>query len=76
MERDALETYVDAAAAALALPLRPEHRPGVLAQFAEAAAQARLVDGQALQRDDEPAPVFVPVAPLAAPLRERRRPLK
>jgi hypothetical protein len=73
MERDRLEAYVDAAAAALALPLRPEHRPGVLEYFELAAGMAELVNAQSFRHDDDPAPVFVPVDPLAAPLRERKR---
>ena len=35
-----IESYVDAAAAALALPLSPAHRPGVLRYFALAAEGA------------------------------------
>ena len=76
MERARLEAYADAAAAALALPLAPEHRPGVLAWLELAAGMAEVVNGQPLQHDDEPAPVFVPIAPLAAPLRERKRLLR
>ena len=73
MERACLEAYVDAAAAVLALPLRPEHRPGVLDYLELAAGMAELVNAQVLRHDEDPAPVFVPVEPLAAPLRERKR---
>ena len=76
MERERLEAYVDAAATTLAVPLRPDYRPGVLACFELFVGMADLVNAQPLQHDDEPAPVFVPVAPLAAPLRERRRLLR
>ena len=76
MERDRIEAYVDAAAAALGLPLQAEHRPGVLAHFELAASFAEQVNAHALLHEDEPAPVFVPIAPLAAPLRGRRRPLR
>ena len=55
------ETYVDAAAAALGLNLRPDHRPGVLRFFALAADMAAVVDA-------------VPLAPHAeAPGRARHR---
>ena len=55
-----IERYVDAAAAALALPIAPEHRAGVLHYFALAASFAALVDGHPLAVHDEPAPVFTP----------------
>jgi hypothetical protein len=57
-----VEAYVDAAAAALGLPIAPEHRPGVLQYFALAASLADVVMGMPLARDDEPAEVFVPIA--------------
>jgi hypothetical protein len=63
MTGDAIEAYVDAAATALALPLAPEHRPGVIHYFAIAAAFADALDVHPLTLDDEPAPVFTPVAP-------------
>jgi len=68
-----IESYVDAAAAALALPLAAEHRPGVLAYFALAAGMAELVMAQTLRGDDEPAPQFVPIGPGDAPLPDRKR---
>jgi len=60
---DEIARYVDAAAAALALPIAPEHRAGVLHYFGLAASLAALVEAQPLEGHDEPAPVFVPVAP-------------
>jgi hypothetical protein len=69
MSPSQIETYVDAAAAALALPLAPEHRPGVLRYFGLAAEMAALVDGLPLAVHDEPAEAFVPIGPddLGAP---------
>ncbi len=58
-----IETYVDAAATALALPLAPEHRPGVLNYFALAAGMAELVGAHPLTITDDPAEAFVPIAP-------------
>jgi len=63
MTPEEIEAYVDAAAAALALPIAPEHRPGVLAYFALAAGYADLVNMQAFGIEDESAAGFVPVAP-------------
>ena len=57
------EAYVDAVAAALELPLAPEHRPGVLRYFRWAAEMAELVNGLPLTTRDEPAEAFVPIAP-------------
>lgn len=62
-----IEAYVDAAAAALALPLQVEHRPGVLAFFALAADFAALVDGVPLDVRAEPAAHFLPIAPSFEP---------
>jgi hypothetical protein len=58
-----IEAYVDAAAAALDLPLSPEHRPGVLQFFALAAGFAAQLQAVPLDAHDDPAPVFVPVEP-------------
>ena len=58
-----IEAYVDAAAAALNLPLSPEHRPGVLHYFALASTMAELVGSQPLAITDDPAEAFVPVSP-------------
>eukprot|EP00042_Codosiga_hollandica_P003671 m.933373 g.933373 ORF g.933373 m.933373 type:complete len:64 (-) comp196439_c0_seq1:161-352(-) len=63
MDAAQVETYVDAAAAALELPLAPEHRPGVLRYFGLAAEMAALVNGLPLAAQDEPAEAFVPIAP-------------
>ena len=63
MDSEIAEAYVDAAAAALGLPIHPDHRPGVLTYFRLAAAMADLVAGQGLHVEDEPAPVFVPIEP-------------
>ena len=57
------ETYVDAAAAALGLPLRPDHRPGVLRFFALAAEMAAVVEAVPLGAHAEPAVTFMPVSP-------------
>ncbi|MDN3920067.1 DUF4089 domain-containing protein [Roseateles violae] len=65
-----IERYVDASAALLALPLAPEHRPGVLRYFALAAEMAALVNGLPLGVEDEPAECFVPIVPAE---REGRR---
>ena len=62
-----IEACVDATAAALKLPLSPAHRPGVLHYFALAASMAELVNAHPLELTDEPAPVFVPVAPPVPP---------
>lgn len=59
------EAYVDAAAAALKLPLSPQHRPGVLHYFALAASMAELVGAHPLTTADEPAEAFVPISPSA-----------
>ena len=58
-----IEAYVDAAAAALDLPLSPQHRPGVLQFFALAAGFAAQLQAVPLEAHDDPAPVFVPVEP-------------
>jgi hypothetical protein len=58
-----IENYVDAAAAALQLPLATEHRPGVLSYFALAASMAELVGAHPLTIADDPAEAFVPISP-------------
>ena len=58
-----IESYVDAAAAALALPLSPAHRPGVLRYFALAADFAAVVESVPLAMSAEPAVHFSPVSP-------------
>ena len=63
MDRERIEAYVDAAAAALDLPLAAGHRPGVLAYFALAADLAETVAGVVLDERDETAPAFTPIGP-------------
>jgi len=57
---DQIEAYVDAAAAALKLPIAAEHRPGVLRYFALAAGFAEQLDVVLLTSHDEPAVNFIP----------------
>ena len=54
------EAYLDAAAALLELPIRPEHRAEVLAAFATLRAHARLLDSFELPESVEAAPRFIP----------------
>jgi hypothetical protein len=58
LSRPQLEALVDNSAAALALPLAPEHRPGVIENFARIAIIAQSVMEFPLPEDAEPAPVF------------------
>ncbi len=58
-----IETYVDAAAAALGLRLWPEHRAGVLSYFTLAAGFADLIEAVPLAPSHDPAVTFVPVSP-------------
>jgi hypothetical protein len=60
MTPEQVQAYVDAAAAALELPLAPEHRPGVLRYFALAAGFAAQLEAVPLKANDEPAVNFVP----------------
>ena len=53
-------TYVDAAAAAIGLPVRAEHRPGVILNFERIAAMAELVVTFPLAQETAAAPVFRP----------------
>jgi hypothetical protein len=52
--------YLDGAAAALALEIAPEHRPGVLANLERLAEVARLIMEFPLPDETEAAPVFRP----------------
>lgn len=61
-----IETFVDAAAAALQLPVAAGHRPGVLSYFALAASMADLVGAHPLAITDDPAEAFVPICPARA----------
>ena len=54
--------YLDGAAAALALEIAPEHRPGVLANLERLAEAARLVMEFPLPDATEAAPVFRPTS--------------
>lgn len=63
MTPEQIEAFVDASAAALQLPLSPQHRPGVLHYFALAAGMAELVNGLPLTLADDPAEVFTPISP-------------
>lgn len=56
----ALTEYVDRTAQVLDLPLAPEHRPGVVNNFARIVVIAQLVIEFALPEDIEAAPVFEP----------------
>jgi len=60
-----IETFVDAMAEAIGLPLHADHRPGVVHYFALAAGLAELVNGLPLGPADDPAEVFTPIAPRA-----------
>jgi hypothetical protein len=59
-----IEDHVDATAAALDLPLAPEHRTGVLRYFKLAAQFAEVVQSVDLDATTEPSMAFVPVSPL------------
>jgi hypothetical protein len=58
----ALEAYLGASAAALALPIAPEHREGVLRYLALAAGFAAQVEAVPLAPHDEPAVNYLPPA--------------
>ena len=60
LDKDAIEKYVDHAAAALGLTLDHEFRPGVVANFERTAAIAELVMSFELPDTVEAAPVFRP----------------
>jgi len=54
------ESYVDAAAALIGLPLDPAHRPGVILNIERIADMAALLMAFSLSEETEPAPVFRP----------------
>ena len=54
------ETYVDAAAALIGLPIDPAHRSGVVLNLERIAQMAALVAAFPLPDEPEPAPVFRP----------------
>jgi len=58
-----LEGFLDAAAAAVALPIAAEHRPGVLHYLRLASSYAEMVNAHPLAIEDEPGSVFIPVSP-------------
>jgi Protein of unknown function (DUF4089) len=60
------DAMIDAGAHALGLRIAAEHRPGVAAFLALAAAMADLVQGLPLGVEDESGSVFTPVAPAGA----------
>lgn len=62
MTEPQMESYVDAAAAALGLELG-ESRPGVLRYYALAAGMAELVQAVPLAPQDESPMAFIPVSP-------------
>ena len=55
---DPLDAYIDAAAAALAIPIRPEWTSEIRANLAVTFRLAALVAEKELPDDAEPAPVF------------------
>ena len=60
MTRDEIEQYVQAAAAALELPLAAAHLPGVIVNFERLAGIAALVNDFPLGPEDEPGPRWEP----------------
>jgi Protein of unknown function (DUF4089) len=54
------EAWIDAAAAALALPIAPEHRPGVLHYLVLASRFAAEIEALPLSPHDDSAVSFVP----------------
>ncbi len=56
----AITEYVERTAQVLDLPLAPEHRPGIVDNFARIAAIAQLVTEFPLPEEIEAAPVFEP----------------
>jgi hypothetical protein len=60
MTRDEMSKYIVAAAAALDLPIAPEHMPGVLENFERLAGIAAQVNAFKLEPGDEPGPVWRP----------------
>jgi len=60
MNKDEMQAYIVAAAAALELPIAPEHMPGVLLNFERLAGVAAAVNAFELGPADEPGPVWRP----------------
>lgn len=57
---DSLGNLVDLMAQTLQIPLHPDHRPGVMANFARSAEIAQLVMEFPLPELQEMAPIFEP----------------
>ncbi|HEY7654103.1 MAG TPA: DUF4089 domain-containing protein [Methylomirabilota bacterium] len=57
---EGIGAYVDAAAKVIALPIAPEHRPGVIQFMSVILAAAALVMEFPLPDEVEAAPVFAP----------------
>lgn len=55
-----VDEYVDRMALVLNLPLKPEHRPGAIENFARIKAIAQLVNEFPIPLEIEPAPIFEP----------------
>jgi hypothetical protein len=55
---DPLDSYIDAAAAALAIPIQPQWKSEIRANLAVTFRLAALVGEKELPDDAEPAPVF------------------
>ncbi|MCC3411533.1 MULTISPECIES: DUF4089 domain-containing protein [unclassified Microcoleus] len=55
-----IEEYVDRTAELINLPIKPEHRPGVVVNFERIVQIARLVTEFPLPPEIEAAPVFEP----------------
>ncbi|MCC3418447.1 MAG: DUF4089 domain-containing protein [Microcoleus sp. PH2017_29_MFU_D_A] len=55
-----IEEYVDRTSELIDLPLKPEHRPGVVVNFERIVQIARLVTEFPLPPEIEAAPVFEP----------------
>ncbi len=66
MDARQVEDLLDAQCALLGLRLAPEHRPGVIRYLQLAIDMAPRVMDFPLEPSDEPANVFVPVAPRSA----------
>ncbi len=57
---DATDAFIEAAAAALGLPLSPEFRPGVRQNWETVTRMAKLVLEADMDEREEPAPVYRP----------------
>jgi hypothetical protein len=56
---DTLDTYIDAVASALSLPIEPEWKPAVRINLELSLRMARLVDEFPLPDESEPASIYV-----------------